>query len=107
MAGSAFGELTLTLGSCRHDAELSAEAAARKLEALRVYGASQESAELLRVRCLTDNVLALTLTHTHSLETVRAVMHSQCWACQLHRDRNAHLYRQLMHAPALPCRCTR
>ena len=38
------------LGSCRHDAELSAEAAARKLEALRVYGASQESAELLRVR---------------------------------------------------------
>jgi hypothetical protein len=49
---SAPGELVLTLGSCRYDAELSAAAAARKLDALRVYGASEESAGRLKARVL-------------------------------------------------------
>ena len=50
-------ELMLTLGSCRHDAELSAAAAARKLDALRVYGASEESAGRLKACSATSEKL--------------------------------------------------
>ena len=50
--GSGPSGLALTLGSCRYDAELSAAAAARKLDALRVYGASEESAGRLKARVL-------------------------------------------------------